>query len=160
MENEIAFRYAEREDIPLILEFIKKLAVYEKTPEYVVATEAQLEEWMFDRKRAEVIFLVTEGKEVGFALFFESFVSYLGKGGIYIDDLYVEPQYRGKGYGKALLRHLAEMTIERGCGRLEWCCLNWNQPSIDFYISMGAVPADECRMFRAAGDALTGMLQK
>ena len=116
------FRYAERKDIPLILKFIKELADYEKMLDEVVADEATLEEWIFDKQKAEVIFAMENSKEIGFALFFHNFSTFLGRAGIYLEDLYVQPGYRGKGYGKAILKKLASIAVERGCGRLEWWC--------------------------------------
>ena len=148
------FRFAERKDTALILRFIRALARYEHMENEVVATPALLEEWLFDKKKAEVIFAVEDGREVGFALFFHNFSTFLGRAGIYLEDLFVLPEYRGKGYGKALLTQLARIAVERGCGRLEWWCLDWNQPSIDFYRSMGAVPMDEWTVFRIAGETL------
>ncbi|MCQ2284372.1 MAG: GNAT family N-acetyltransferase [Bacteroidales bacterium] len=147
-------RYAERKDCALILQFIKELADYEKMLNEVVATPAILEEWIFDKKKAEVIFAMEGDTEVGFALFFHNFSTFVGRAGIYLEDLFVQPEHRGKGYGKALLQQLAKIAVERGCGRLEWVCLNWNQPSIDFYKSLGAVPMDEWTIYRIAGPRL------
>ena len=151
------FRYARREDTPLILQFIKELADYEKMPDEVVADEATLEEWLFDKQKAEVIFAAAGGREVGFALFFHNFSTFLGRAGIYLEDLFVLPQERGKGYGEALLRELARLTLERGCGRLEWACLDWNTPSIDFYLSLGAEPMSDWTVYRIAGDTLAAL---
>ena len=151
------FRFANKEDCSLILSFIRSLADYEKMSEQVVATEDLLKEWIFDRKKAEVLFVCEDGKEVGFALFFHNFSTFLGRAGIYLEDLFVLPAYRGKGYGKALLKRLAQITVERGCGRLEWACLDWNQPSIDFYLSLGAIPMDEWTTYRLTGDTLLEM---
>ncbi len=151
------FRFAERKDTPLILSFIKALAEYEKMSDQVVATEALLEEWIFDRKKAEVIFCVAEGTEVGFALFFHNFSTFLGRAGLYLEDLFVKPEYRGKGYGKGLLTELARIAVERGCGRFEWWCLDWNRPSIDFYRSMGAEPMEDWTVYRIAGDTLKNL---
>ncbi len=148
------FRFAHREDIKLILSFIEKLADYENMTDDVVATPELLEEWIFDKSKAEVLFVSDENQEVGMALFFHNFSTFLGKGGIYLEDLYVLKENRGRGYGKALLKKLAEITVERGCGRLEWACLNWNQPSIDFYLSLGAQRMDEWNVYRLAGDSL------
>ncbi len=153
----ISFRYAKRKDVPLILEFIKQLAEYEKMLDEVVADEKLLEEWIFDKKKAEVIFAVVDNKEVGFALFFHNFSTFLGRAGIYLEDLFVQPQYRGKGYGKAILKKLAQIAVERGCGRLEWWCLDWNKPSIDFYLSLGAEPMRDWTVYRLAGDTLQNM---
>lgn len=150
----VEFRFAVEEDAGLILQFIKKLAEYEKMPNEVVADEATLRHWIFEEKKAEVIFAVDSGKEVGFALFFYNFSTFLGRAGIYLEDLYVEPQYRGKGYGKALLQKLARITVERGCGRLEWCCLDWNKPSIDFYLSLGAKQMNNWTTYRITGETL------
>jgi len=152
--NQLEFRYAERKDISLILHFIKELAAYEKMLDEVVATEELLEEWIFDKEKAEVIFAVENGREVGFALFFHNFSTFLGRPGIYLEDLFVSPDYRGKGYGKAILKKLAGIAVERGCGRLEWSCLDWNKPSIDFYLSLGAEPMKDWTVYRAAGDTL------
>ena len=148
------FRFAERKDTALILRFIIELAAYEELENEVVADEKTLEEWIFDKQKAEVIFALEDGKEVGFALFFHNFSTFLGRAGIYLEDLYVKPEYRGRGYGKALLKKLASLAAERGCGRLEWWCLDWNQPSIDFYRSLGAVPMDEWTVYRLSGETL------
>ena len=153
------FRYAERKDAALILEFIKALAAYENLEDEVVATPELFEEWIFDRQKAEVIFVMEEDKEVGFALFFHNFSTFLGRAGIYLEDLFVLPEFRGKGYGKGLLKKLAEIAVERGCGRLEWVCLDWNQPSIDFYKSLGAVPMSEWTIYRITGDTLKNMAE-
>ena len=147
-------RFAEEKDTALILDFIKGLAEYEKMSDQVVATEELLTEWIFEKKKAEVIFAVEDGKEVGFALFFHNFSTFLGRAGIYLEDLFVKPKYRGHGHGKALIRELARITVERGCGRLEWCCLDWNKPSIDFYLSLGAQPMDEWTVYRLTGEKL------
>ena len=151
---ELTFRYAERRDTALILKFIKELAEYEKMLDEVVATEELLEDWIFNKQKAEVIFALADGKEVGFALFFHNFSTFLGRAGIYLEDLYVNPEYRGYGIGKALLKKLGKVAVERGCGRLEWWCLDWNKPSIDFYRSMGAEPMDDWTVYRIAGNAL------
>lgn len=151
------FRFATREDTALILEFIKELAEYEKMLDEVVATEEILEEWIFDKKKAEVLFVMENKKEVGFALFFHNFSTFLGRAGIYLEDLYVKPEYRGKGYGKGLICKLAQITDERGCGRLEWACLNWNKPSIDFYCSLGAVPMNDWKVYRVTGETITDL---
>ena len=151
---EYRFRFAEEGDCRLILKFIRSLAQYEKMSEEVVATEDTLRKWLFEKKKAEVIFVMDGEKEVGFALFFHNFSTFLGRAGIYLEDLYVRPSYRGKGYGNALLSELAHITVVRGCGRLEWSCLDWNQPSIDFYKSLGAQALDEWTMYRVTGDRL------
>lgn len=154
---EVGFRFAERKDTALILQFIRELADYEKMLHEVVADEETLEEWIFDRKKAEVIFALEDGREVGFALFFHNFSTFLGRAGIYLEDLYVRPEYRGRGYGKALLKKLAALAVERGCGRLEWWCLDWNRPSIDFYLSLGAEPMKDWTVYRIAGETLQNL---
>lgn len=151
------FRYAERKDVGLVLQFIKELAEYEKMLDEVVADEKTLEKWIFDKQKAEVIFALEDGKEIGFALFFHNFSTFLGRAGIYLEDLYIRPECRDKGYGTAILKKLAAIAVERGCGRLEWWCLDWNQPSIDFYLSLGAEPMKDWTVYRIAGDTLTNM---
>ena len=153
----MTIRFAERKDVPEILFFIRELAAYEHMAEEVIATEALLEEWLFDRQKAEVIFAVDDGRDVGFALFFHNFSTFLGRAGIYLEDLYVLPEYRGRGFGKGLITALARIAVERGCGRLEWWCLDWNKPSIDFYLSLGAEPMNDWTVYRIAGDTLTAL---
>ena len=148
------FRYAAENDAALILRFIKALAEYEKMSDQVVADEALLREWIFEKKKAEVLFAMDGEREVGFALFFHNFSTFLGRSGIYLEDLFVLPEYRGQGHGKGLLRALAGIAVERGCGRLEWCCLDWNRPSIDFYLSLGAEQMNEWTTYRMAGERL------
>ena len=148
------YRYATKEDLSLILSFIKQLAIYEKMENEVVASEELLNEWLFEKKIGEVIFALEEDKEVGFALFFHNFSTFLGRGGIYLEDLFVLEEYRKKGYGKGLIQTLASIALERKCGRLEWCCLNWNQPSIDFYLSIGAKPMNEWTTYRLDQEAI------
>lgn len=155
----MTFRTAERKDAALILRFIKDLALYEKMADEVVADESLLEEWIFEKQKAEVIFVLEDEKEVGFALFFHNFSTFVGRAGIYLEDLFVKPEYRGKGYGKALLKKLASIAAERGCGRLEWVCLDWNKPSIDFYLSLGAVPLSDWTIYRVAGNTLKALAQ-
>ena len=157
--NRTEFRFATEQDTALILSFIKALAEYEKMSDQVVANEDLLREWIFEKKKAEVIFALENGKEVGFALFFHNFSTFLGRAGIYLEDLFVMPEYRGRGHGKGLIRELARITVERGCGRLEWCCLDWNKPSIDFYLSLGACPLDEWTTYRLTGDRLKSFAQ-
>lgn len=151
----LRFRNAERKDTALHLRFIKELAEYEKMLDEVVADESTLEEWIFDKQKAEVIFALEGDKEIGYALFFHNFSTFLGRAGIYLEDIYVKPEYRGRGYGKAILKKIASIAVERGCGRLEWCCLDWNKPSIDFYLSLGAEPLDEWTIYRLSGEKLT-----
>lgn len=159
MNTTVAFRDAERKDVSLILQFIKEIAAYEKMSDQVIADETTLETWIFDKEKAEVFFVMEEGKEVGFALYFHNFSTFVGRGGIYLEDVYILPEYRGKGYGKAILKKLAAIAVERGCGRMEWVCLDWNQPSIDFYLSLGAQPMSDWTLYRLTGDALAQLAE-
>lgn len=152
--EKLSFRFATKSDTSKILFFIRELASYEKMSDEVVATEELLQEWIFKQKKAEVIFAVVDNNEIGFALFFYNFSTFLGRAGIYLEDLYIMPSYRGKGYGRAVLQQLAQIALNRGCGRLEWSCLDWNQPSIEFYLSLGAKPMDEWTVYRIAGENL------
>lgn len=147
-------RFAERDDVSLILEFIRELANYEKMLHEVVASEQVLMESLFERKMAEVIIGEYENKPVAFALFFHNFSTFLGKPGIYLEDLYVKPEMRGKGIGKLMLSFLAKLALERDCGRLEWWCLDWNEPSIKFYKKIGAIPMDEWTVYRVHSKVL------
>lgn len=151
---ERTFRNATESDVGLILDFIKGIAEYEKMSDEVVASEQLLHEWIFEKKRAEVIFVLENGTELGFALFFHNFSTFLGRAGLYLEDIFVKPDHRGQGHGKALIKELARIAVERGCGRMEWCCLDWNKPSIDFYLSLGATPMDEWTTYRLTGDGL------
>ena len=155
--SQVEFRRAEEKDAALILRFIRELAAYEKLDGQVVATEELLREWIFEKGKAEVLFPLENGVEVGFALFFHNFSTFLGRAGLYLEDLYIRPEHRGKGYGKATLQKLARIAVERGCGRLEWSCLDWNQPSIDFYLSLGAEPMEEWTVYRLSGEKLSRM---
>ena len=148
------YRFASRDDAALILSFIKELAKYENLADEVTADCDTLVNEIFDKKRAEVIFALENGVETGFAVFCGNFSTFLGKGGIHLEDLYVKPEFRGKGYGKGLIKTLAKIACDRGCGRLEWSCLDWNKPSIDFYLSIGAVPLDGWTNYRLAGNTL------
>ncbi|MCL2110419.1 GNAT family N-acetyltransferase [Microgenomates group bacterium] len=152
--NNFHIRYAKEGDEGLILQFIKDLAEYEKLLHEVVATEELLNEWLFKKKKAEVIIGELDGEPVAFALFFHNFSTFLGKSGIYLEDLYVKPEMRGKGLGKTMLKRLAKIALERGCGRLEWWCLDWNKSSIDFYLSLGAEPMKDWTVYRIARDTL------
>jgi len=144
-----AIRAATEGDVPLILQFIRDLAEYERLSDKVIATEERLRASLFGSPRfAEVIIAEEDAVPVGFALFFHNYSTFLAQPGIYLEDLFVKPEARGRGYGKALLMRLAELARERGCGRVEWAVLNWNQPSIDFYKALGAVPMDEWTVFR------------
>ena len=151
------FRFATRQDVALILNFIKNLAEYENMSSDVIADEKTLEEWIFDKQKAEVIFALEDGIEVGFALFFHNFSTFLGRAGIYLEDLFVLPNYRKRGHGKALIKEIARIAVERGCGRLELSCLDWNKPSIDFYLSLGATKMDEWTVYRFTGSNLENL---
>jgi GNAT superfamily N-acetyltransferase len=151
----LELRPAQEEDIPLILQFIKELAEYERLSHIVVATEALLREALFGEwKYAEVVLAYFDGQPAGFALYFFNFSTFLGKPGVYLEDLYVKPKYRRNGIGKVLLKHLAKVAIARNCGRMEWSVLDWNSPAIEFYKSLGAVPMDEWTVFRLTGENL------
>ena len=156
----LSFRAARRADVPLILGMIRALAEYEQLLSEVVATESVLEEWLFDKKKAEVLFPMLEGKEIGFALYFHNFSTFLGRAGLYLEDLYIQPEYRGRGYGRKVLQKLAQIAVERGCGRLEWWCLDWNASSIAFYKNLGAQPMDEWTVYRLTGDTLRGLAEE
>ena len=157
MDETIEFRFARRGDVPQILTFIRELADYEGMLDQVVATEELLTKWLFEKEKAEVLLGSCGGKTVGFALFFHNFSTFLGRGGIYLEDLYVCPEYRGRGYGKAFLMQLAAVAVERGCGSLEWWCLDWNKPSIDFYLGMGAKAMSDWTVYRIDGERLQEM---
>ena len=159
MKHNVTFRFAQSEDCGRILEFIRALADYEHMVNEVVATEELLQEWIFERNKAEVLFVMAGDREVGFALFFHNFSTFLGRAGLYLEDLFVLPEYRGKGYGKALLCRLAQIAVERGCGRLEWSCLDWNRPSIDFYLSLGAQQMSDWTGYRLTGETLRTVAQ-
>lgn len=136
-------RPAQPEETGLVLEFIKKLAAYEKCSDEVVADEATLYQSLFVEKSAEVVFAEEDGVVIGFALFFHNFSTFVGRKGLYLEDLFIIPEKRGLGYGKAILKYLADIAVERNCGRMEWICLDWNTPSLAFYRSIGAFPLDE-----------------
>lgn len=154
MDQTLTFRFAGRADVPLVLRFIRELARYERMEDQVVADEATLERELFDEGGAEVLIAETGGEAVGFALFFHNFSTFLGRRGLYLEDLYVRPEARGAGVGTALIRELARIAVERGCGRLEWWCLDWNEPSIRFYRALGAEPMDDWTVYRITGDTL------
>ena len=151
------FRFATKEDTSLILSFIKELAEYENLSNEVIADEKTLSEWIFDKNKAEVVFALEDEKEVGFALFFHNFSTFLGRAGIYLEDLFVLPKYRKRGHGKALIKEIARIAVSRGCGRLELSCLDWNKDSIDFYLSLGATKMDDWTVYRFAGENLTNL---
>ena len=150
----IEIRPASPADIALILRLVRELAEYEREPDAVEATEDMLHDALFARRFAEAAIAELDGKPVGFALFFHNFSTWTGKPGIYLEDLYVTPEARGSGAGKALLRHIAGLALDRGCGRFEWAVLDWNRPAIDFYRAMGAVAMEEWTVQRVTGDAL------
>ena len=150
-------RFAQEKDIPLILEFIKKLALYEKLLPQVTATEENLRESLFIRKVAEVIIGEYNGRPVSYAIFFHNFSTFDGKLGIYLEDIYVEPEFRGKNFGKTLLKYVAKLAIDRNCSRFEWACLDWNESSIKFYKQLGAIEKDEWTIFRLSGNSLVDL---
>lgn len=158
--GDFSIRFAAREDVPTILGFIRALAAYEKMEDQVIADETLLETWIFEKRKAEVLLAFEGGTPVGFALFFHNFSTWLGRAGIYLEDLFVLPEYRGRGYGKLLLKRLARIAVQRGCGRLEWACLDWNEPSIAFYKSVGATALDEWTTYRVTGDALLALASR
>ena len=142
-------------DIGTIEELIRALAEYERMADEVVMNAELLRKALFgERPYAEVLIAEADGEAVGFALFFHNFSTFLGRPGIYLEDLFVKPEHRGQGHGKALLKRLAEIAVGRGCGRMEWAVLNWNEPSIGFYRSLGAQPNEDWTVFRLTGDAL------
>ncbi len=152
----LRIRPAVEADVGLVLTFIRRLAEYERLAHEVVATEEGLRRWLFGpRAYAEVVIAEWDGAPAGFALFFHNFSTFLGRPGLYLEDLFVDPAHRGAGIGRALLAHLARLAVERECGRLEWWVLDWNEPAIRFYRSLGAVPMDEWTVFRVTGEALT-----
>lgn len=154
MNSNMNFRIATKDDIGVIMRFIVELAEYEKLGHTVTATEELIKKWVFERKMAEVVIASADGDDVGFALFYHNFSTIVGKAGIHLEDLYVRPEYRGKGYGKAMLAYVASLAVERDCGRLEWWCLDWNKPSIDFYLALGASQMSEWTTYRLDGDDL------
>lgn len=159
MSNQICIRFARPEDTETILRFILALADYEHLRGEVIATPELLREWIFEKQKAEVLLAQKGESVIGFALFFHNFSTFLGRAGIYLEDLFVLPEYRGLGCGKALLARLAQITLERGCGRLEWACLDWNRPSIDFYLSLDAQPMRDWTTYRLTGDTLRALAQ-
>ena len=154
---DITYRPAERGDIELIMKFIRDLAEYEKLADQVVADAGVLADWLFEKRVAKVVFALCDGVEAGFALYFHNFSTFLGRAGIYLEDLYVRPEYRGRGLGLGLMRHLARECVQLGCGRLEWSCLDWNRPSIDFYLSLGAQPMEDWTVYRLTDSTLKSL---
>jgi GNAT superfamily N-acetyltransferase len=157
--SDFKIRFAVKEDTAIILDFIKELAEYEKMLDQVRATIEILKKTIFDDKKAEVILCEHQNKPVGFALFFHNYSTFLGKPGIYLEDLYVRPHMRGKGIGKKMLSFLAKLTIERDCGRLEWWCLDWNKSSIEYYLKIGAKPMNDWTVYRIDGEGLYNLSQ-
>ena len=152
-------RPAKETEAGLILEFIKKLAVYEKCSDEVVADEATIYNSIFVEKAAEVVFAEEDGVVIGFALFFHNFSTFVGRKGLYLEDLFILPEKRGLGYGKAILKYLANIAVERNCGRMEWICLDWNAPSLAFYRSIGAIPMDEWTVQRMNENVVKGFAE-
>ncbi|MDY0277593.1 MAG: GNAT family N-acetyltransferase [Acholeplasma sp.] len=151
------FREAKNSDVELILYFIRELAEYEKMSNQVYATKELINKWIFEEKKAEVIFIMEQNKEIGMALYFYNFSTFLGKPGLYIEDIFIMKEFRNKGYGKKTFKFLAQKAVETGCGRMEWVCLDWNQSSIDFYESLGARQLDEWKIFRLTEENLKNM---
>lgn len=156
-----SIRSATPDDVSLVFDFIRALAEYEKLTHEITATPAQMREHLFGpNPRAEVLFPCEDELPVGFALFFHNFSTFLARPGLYLEDLFILPEHRGKGYGRAMMIHLARLAQERGCGRFEWAVLDWNQPSIDFYRSLGATPMSQWIIQRVSGDALEELAAK
>ena len=154
VNENILIRFAEEKDAALILQFIRELAEYEKMPDQVIATLEDIRETIFEKGYAEVVICDFDGIPAGFCLFFHNYSTFLGKPGLYIEDLYVKESARGKGLGKSLLKFMARLAVERSCGRLEWWCLDWNRPSIDFYVSQGAEAMSDWTVYRVSGEKL------
>lgn len=155
MTDAVEIRPATEADLPIILSLIRELAEYERAPDAVVATEAGLREVLFGAKpSAEVLLALEDGEAVGFAVYFYNFSTWLGRPGLYLEDLFVRPEKRGSGYGRALLERLAQIAHERGCGRMEWAVLDWNEPAIQFYRKLGAQPMDEWTVFRLTSEGI------
>src|SRR6266480_5639033 len=158
IQNNFEIRPARVEDVRLILELIRDLATYERAPDEVTATEEQLIDVLFGARPAAEVLLAFEGESpVGFAVFFYNFSTWLGRPGLYLEDLFVKPEKRGKGYGRALLVDLAKIACDRGCGRMEWAVLNWNEPAIKLYRALGAKPMDEWTVFRLTRDEIASL---
>ena len=156
--SDLQIRRAAVDDVPLIMQLIRELAEYERAPKDVVATEPQLREVLFGEKpSAEVLLAFASDQPVGFAVYFFNFSTWLGRPGLYLEDLFVKPEVRGKGYGRALLTRLAQIAQERGCGRMEWAVLTWNEPAIQFYRKLGAKPMDEWTVFRLTSDGIAAL---
>jgi len=160
VDDHILLRFAEEKDIAVILEFIRSLAEYEHLLDTVEINEADLKKYLFDKSLIEVILGEYDGIPAGFALFFHNFSTFLGKPGIFIEDIFVRSEFRGKGLGKALFSFIAKIAAQRNCGRLEWACLDWNKPSIEFYKSQGAKPLDEWTTYRVTKDEIKKLAEK
>lgn len=160
MNNSFNIRKAQPGEEGLVLEFIKKLAEYEKCADEVVANEATLRQSLFEERSAEVVFAEEDGVVIGFALFFHNFSTFVGRKGLYLEDLFIIPEKRGKGYGKALLKYLAKLAVERNCGRMEWICLDWNKPALTVYRSIGAIPMEEWTIQRLNEQTLKQFAEK
>ena len=158
--SDLTIRKAREDEAGEVLRFIKLLADYEKLASEVEATEETLYQSLFVRHEAEVVFAEVDGRKVGFALYFYNFSTFVGRKGLYLEDLFVLPEERGHGYGKALLKHLAATALEQNCGRMEWVCLDWNKPSIDFYLSIGAKPMSDWTIYRLTEKALHEFAEK
>ena len=158
-DDHILLRFAEEKDIAIILEFIRGLAEYEHLLDTVEIKEADLKKHLFEKKLIEVVIGEYDGKPAGFALFFYNFSTFLGRLGIFIEDIFVKPEFRGKGLGKFFFSFLAKIAVQRNCGRLEWACLNWNKPSIEFYKNQGARPLDEWTTYRITGDGINKLAE-
>jgi GNAT superfamily N-acetyltransferase len=158
-DDHILLRFAEEKDIAIILEFIRGLAEYEHLLDTVEIKEADLKKHLFEKKLIEVVIGEYDGKPAGFALFFHNFSTFLGRLGIFIEDIFVKPEFRGKGLGKFFFSFLAKIAVQRNCGRLEWACLNWNKPSIEFYKNQGARPLDEWTTYRITGDSINKLAE-
>ena len=160
IQTDFAIRSARVEDVPIIFQLIRDLATYERAPNEVTATEEQLVDVLFGKRpAAEVLLAFEKDKPVGFAVFFHNFSTWLGRPGLYLEDLFVKPENRGKGYGRALLVDLAKIARDRGCGRMEWAVLNWNDPAIQFYRKLGAKPLDEWSVFRLTRDGIVKLAE-
>ena len=160
MKSNFSIRTASSADVKLILQFIRELAEYEKMADEVTATEELLSEWLFEKKSATVLIGESEGIPIGFALYFYNFSTFLGKAGIYLEDLYIRDEYRHRGFGTEFMKALARIATENNCGRLEWWCLDWNQPGIDFYLSLGARPMKDWTVYRITGQSLAELANK
>jgi GNAT superfamily N-acetyltransferase len=160
IDDHISLRFAEEKDTALILEFIRGLAEYEHLLDTVRMKETDIKKYVFEKKLIEVVIGEYDGAPAGFALFFHNFSTFAGKPGIFIEDLFVKPEFRGKGLGKIFFGFLAKIAVERNCGRMEWLCLDWNKPSIEFYKSQGAKPLDEWTTYRITGDDINKLAEQ